>query len=127
MRHSITLAQPNKCQYNRSFVPAGSSVRALPGERAQGGRRAEAAPLRRRPPRTRLPHAIPQTGQKCSQYWLLRLNNENMCHILDTNFILCLQVEMAHKVLSTDMSELVHSMKLVQKYLGTTVEAEYRK
>merc|ERR1712037_108913 len=30
-------------------------------------------------------------------------------------------------VLSTDMSELVHSMKLVQKYLGTTVEAEYRK
>ena len=37
------------------------------------------------------------------------------------------QVEMAHKVLSTDMSELVHSMKLVQKYLGTTVEAEYRK
>ena len=39
----------------------------------------------------------------------------------------CFQVEMAHKVLSTDMSELVHSMKLVQKYLGTTVEAEYRK
>jgi hypothetical protein len=34
---------------------------------------------------------------------------------------------MAHRVLSTDMSELVHSMKLVQKYLGTTVEAEYRK
>lgn len=37
------------------------------------------------------------------------------------------EVEMAHKVLSKDMSELVHSMKLVQKYLNTTVEGEYRK
>ena len=37
------------------------------------------------------------------------------------------QVELAHKVLSKDMSDLVHSMKLVQKYRSTTVEAEYKK
>ena len=37
------------------------------------------------------------------------------------------QVEMAHKVLSKDMSELVHAMKLVQKYLNTTVEGNYHK
>ncbi|XP_059088265.1 focal adhesion kinase 1-like isoform X7 [Tigriopus californicus] len=37
------------------------------------------------------------------------------------------KVEMAHKVLSTDMSELVNAMKLVEKYCDTTVEAEYRK
>ena len=41
--------------------------------------------------------------------------------------IFSLQVEMAHKVLSKDMSELVHAMKLVQKYLNTTVEANYHK
>ena len=34
---------------------------------------------------------------------------------------------MAHKVLSKDMSDLVHAMKLVQKYFKTTVEAEYRR
>lgn len=34
---------------------------------------------------------------------------------------------MAHKVLSKDMSELIHAMKLAQKYLTTTVEADYRK
>ena len=34
---------------------------------------------------------------------------------------------MAHKVLSKDMSELVNSMKLAQKYNNTTVEADYRK
>ncbi len=37
------------------------------------------------------------------------------------------QVEMAHKVLSKDMSDLIHAMKLAQKYLTSTVEAEYRK
>ena len=37
------------------------------------------------------------------------------------------QVEMAHKVLSKDMSDLVNSMKLAQKYNNTTVEGDYRK
>ena len=37
------------------------------------------------------------------------------------------QVEMAHKVLSKDMSDLVNAMKLVEKYSNTTVEGEYRK
>ena len=37
------------------------------------------------------------------------------------------QVEMAHKVLSKDMSDLVNAMKLVEKYSNTTVESEYRK
>ena len=34
---------------------------------------------------------------------------------------------MAHKVLSKDMTDLVHAIKLVQKYFNTTVEAEYKK
>lgn len=37
------------------------------------------------------------------------------------------EVEMAHKVLSTDMSELVAAMKLAQNYSATTLDAEYRK
>ena len=37
------------------------------------------------------------------------------------------QVELAHKVLSKDMSELVNTMKLAQKYNNTTVEGEYRR
>ena len=37
------------------------------------------------------------------------------------------QVEMAHKVLSKDMTELVNNMKLAQKYNNTLVEGEYRK
>ncbi len=42
-------------------------------------------------------------------------------------FVVCRQVEMAHKVLSKDMSDLVNSMKLAQKYNNTTVEGDYRK
>lgn len=38
-----------------------------------------------------------------------------------------LQVEMAHKVLSKDMGELVNAMKLAQTYSTTTLDAEYRK
>jgi len=38
-----------------------------------------------------------------------------------------LQVEMAHKVLSKDMGELVNAMKLAQSYSTTTLDAEYRK
>lgn len=37
------------------------------------------------------------------------------------------EVEMAHKVLSKDMSELVSAMKLAQNYSATTMDAEYRK
>ncbi|XP_017776898.1 PREDICTED: focal adhesion kinase 1 isoform X5 [Nicrophorus vespilloides] len=37
------------------------------------------------------------------------------------------EVEMAHKVLSKDMSELVNTMKLAQQYSTTTLDAEYRK
>lgn len=37
------------------------------------------------------------------------------------------EVEMAHKVLSKDMSELVSAMKLAQNYSATTLDAEYRK
>ena len=37
------------------------------------------------------------------------------------------QVEMAHKVLSKDMAELVSAMKLAEKYSTTTLDAEYRK
>ena len=42
-------------------------------------------------------------------------------------FFFYFQVEMAHKVLSKDMSDLVNAMKLVEKYSNTTVEGEYRK
>lgn len=37
------------------------------------------------------------------------------------------EVEMAHKVLSKDMTELVNTMKLAQQYSHTTLDAEYRK
>ncbi|XP_031358056.1 focal adhesion kinase 1-like isoform X3 [Photinus pyralis] len=37
------------------------------------------------------------------------------------------EVEMAHKVLSKDMTELVTSMKLAQQYSNTTLDTEYRK
>ncbi|XP_018568543.1 focal adhesion kinase 1 isoform X2 [Anoplophora glabripennis] len=37
------------------------------------------------------------------------------------------EVEMAHKVLSKDMAELVNAMKLAQQYSNTTLDAEYRK
>lgn len=37
------------------------------------------------------------------------------------------EVEMAHKVLSKDMAELVTAMKHAQKYSATTLDAEYRK
>ncbi|XP_029165971.1 uncharacterized protein LOC114936820 isoform X4 [Nylanderia fulva] len=37
------------------------------------------------------------------------------------------EVEMAHKVLSKDMAELVAAMKLAQNYSATTLDAEYRK
>ncbi|XP_066248998.1 focal adhesion kinase 1 isoform X2 [Euwallacea similis] len=37
------------------------------------------------------------------------------------------EVEMAHQVLSKDMSDLVGAMKLAQQYSKTTLDAEYRK
>lgn len=37
------------------------------------------------------------------------------------------EVEMAHKVLSKDMTEVVSAMKLAQQYSRTTLDAEYRK
>lgn len=38
-----------------------------------------------------------------------------------------LQVEMAHKVLSKDMAELVGALKLAERYSNTTLDNEYRK
>lgn len=37
------------------------------------------------------------------------------------------EVEMAHKVLSKDMAELVNTMRLAQQYSNTTLDTEYRK
>ena len=37
------------------------------------------------------------------------------------------QVEMAHKVLSKDMAELVSALKLAERYSTTTLDNEYRK
>lgn len=37
------------------------------------------------------------------------------------------EVEMAHKVLSKDMADLVNAMKLAQHYSSTTLDTEYRK
>lgn len=37
------------------------------------------------------------------------------------------EVEMAHKVLAKDMSELVSTMRLAQQYSETTLDIEYRK
>jgi hypothetical protein len=59
-------------------------------------------------------------------------DDKNGFNLVEIKEIICnirlkTQVEMAHKVLSKDMSELVHAMKLVQKYLNTTVEGNYHK
>ena len=37
------------------------------------------------------------------------------------------QVQMCHKVLSSDMSKLVEAMRLAHKYCNTSVEQEFRK
>jgi focal adhesion kinase 1 len=37
------------------------------------------------------------------------------------------EVEMAHKVLSKDMAELVSALKLAERYSNTTLDNEYRK
>ncbi|KXJ25084.1 focal adhesion kinase 1 isoform X2 [Exaiptasia diaphana] len=37
------------------------------------------------------------------------------------------EIEMAHKVLSADMAELINAMKLAQKYSTTTLDQEYRR
>jgi focal adhesion kinase 1 len=34
---------------------------------------------------------------------------------------------MAHKVLSSDMAELINAMKLAQRYSTTTLDMEYRR
>lgn len=39
----------------------------------------------------------------------------------------CREVEMAHKVLSKDMQELVSAMRLAHQYNDTTLDNEYRK
>lgn len=39
----------------------------------------------------------------------------------------CREVEMAHKVLAKDMSELVSTMRLAQQYSETTLDVEYRR
>lgn len=44
-----------------------------------------------------------------------------------TQPLFCLQVEMAHKVLSSDMAELINAMKLAQRYSTTTLDQEYRR
>lgn len=41
--------------------------------------------------------------------------------------LICREVEMAHKVLAKDMSELVSTMRLAQQYSDTTLDVEYRK
>jgi len=42
-------------------------------------------------------------------------------------FVLVMQVEMAQRVLSSDMTSLVTSMKLALKYSKTLLDAEYRR
>eukprot|EP00058_Branchiostoma_floridae_P024145 XP_002609635.1 hypothetical protein BRAFLDRAFT_59296 [Branchiostoma floridae] len=37
------------------------------------------------------------------------------------------EIEMAHKVLSSDMANLIEKMKLAQKYSNTTLDQEYKK
>lgn len=50
------------------------------------------------------------------------------CIMENNGFItLFFQIEMAHKVLSADMGELVAKMKLAQKYAETTLGQENRR
>lgn len=48
-------------------------------------------------------------------------------YIHTIRFFLYREVEMAHKVLAKDMSDLVSAMKLAQQYSDTTLDLEYRK
>lgn len=48
------------------------------------------------------------------------INIANECYFLT-------QVEMAHQVLSKDMTELVSAMKLAQHYSTTTLDSVYQK
>ena len=47
--------------------------------------------------------------------------------LIDTIILICREVEMAHKVLSKDMKDLVASMKRAQQYSDTTLDVECRK
>ena len=40
---------------------------------------------------------------------------------------MCFQIQMSHKVLSSDMGNLVQAMKLAQEYSSTLLDGEYRK
>ena len=37
------------------------------------------------------------------------------------------KIQMAHKVLSSDMAELINAMKLAQRYATTTLDQDYKK
>lgn len=54
------------------------------------------------------------TARSCNSYLLI------VC-------VVAFQVEMAHKVLSKDMAELVNALKLAERYSTTTLDSEYRK
>ena len=47
--------------------------------------------------------------------------------IESVSYCILLQIQMSHKVLSSDMASLVQAMKLAQEYSTTLLDGEYRK
>lgn len=41
--------------------------------------------------------------------------------------VLCFQIEMAQKLLNSDLGELINKMKLAQQYVMTSLQQEYKK
>lgn len=64
---------------------------------------------------------------------MVRLSHTATAHVPTTCFpraqlLTCaLQVEMAHKVLSSDMAELINAMRLAQQYSSTLMDGDYRR
>lgn len=52
---------------------------------------------------------------------------ESLNNYVKNIYLISFQVEMAHKVLSKDMAELVNAMKIAQKYCHTAVDYLYSK
>lgn len=52
---------------------------------------------------------------------------ERFLMIYSADRVLSLQIEMAQKLLNSDLAELINKMKLAQQYVMTSLQQEYKK
>lgn len=76
--------------------------------------------------------AIPRGGSssetKLQGGWrVLLLCPERFLMIYSADRVLSLQIEMAQKLLNSDLAELINKMKLAQQYVMTSLQQEYKK